>query len=179
MVAMSLGELVAWPAQYGYKKLCTSQGWQVTMQVSKGREKRPGRQTVPLFFLILCITAGRLDRDKTSPWHAPVLYLLQNSTREMTRLYRTDKTAPACVLLRSCRKLEVSHSCRQREIPSLFPWVTKGVLGPIWLLAWTLVMLWPFHSWLVEVPRAMNKWRSGINLYQHSTYETRNTMNWH
>lgn len=67
-----------------------------------------------------------------SSWHALVLYLLQNSTRERTTLYRTDKTAPACTLSWSCRELEVPHSHGQREIPNLFPWVVKGGLGSTW-----------------------------------------------
>jgi len=92
------------------------------MEVNEGREKRPARQTTPLFFLILCITVGCLDRDMTSSWQALVLCLLQNSAREMTTLYTTDKTAPACTLSQSCRELEVSHSHGQREIPNLFSW---------------------------------------------------------
>lgn len=64
-------------AQIGYKKGWTSQGWEVSMDVKKGREKWLVRQAAPLFFLVLCITARCLDKGMTSSKYPPVFHLLK------------------------------------------------------------------------------------------------------
>lgn len=79
-------ELMRETAQAVDKKGCTSQGWQVSVSVKRGREKWPVRQAAPLFFLVLYITARRLDWVMSSSKYPLVFYLLQNSSWWRTML---------------------------------------------------------------------------------------------
>lgn len=132
------------------QKGCTSPGWQVSRQVSKGwrgevREGTAGSQG------LLMVTEGGCSSLVVSPLnaqtdvhadHSMFQFSPSNAIQtELSALYRIDKTAPSW----SYMELEGPHSHGRRQLCNLSPRVAEGwsqyeILSPV------LVTEWPHHS---------------------------------
>lgn len=98
-----------------------------------------------LLFLWILLVQPTTIEDVTKVWRMLVLCLLAHSDGQLSMHYGRDKIAPAYSVTVSLGEGRSLKDSWERDLQTLFPWVSKGWL-PHGLLATTLLMYWWCHN---------------------------------